>query len=395
MPDYNKFVFDEIRRIGKAWIDTNPGEHDIEQLFEKIGDMSWRRLVDNKSMKQIFEEIGVNPEGYGEPPDPPTPDPPIPSPINIPALQKQPRYGLSIASLLVNTQCNIEETLKRFIDAGANSTRINLLSALWAGVDCLPYNLTLDGKWDLFSWNTEYFERLQKIKELFNSAGINIQWTNYELYSWSKRKSGVQQNNTPWRNNINGVSWKEDDSTFQVLPDEWSKEWFKEICPLLGLDYNIFEIGNEFPEKALHERVRDYVRSIIPNALIQVNRNEDTPGQYTNMKIGKNYNFISFHGNKLKELNDLNRVYNKEPDYKTFQQFINKCPHEKGRVTFSSDGARISSDSTNTYDWEKLGEFFQHMKNLGYGIEHQSRAKMTPAPNHHMIEIDWFKKVIK
>ena len=70
MTTYDKFVFDEIRRIGKAWTDKNPGDHDNEFLFEKIGEMSWRRLVDQKTMKTIFEEIGVDPVDYGEVPVP-------------------------------------------------------------------------------------------------------------------------------------------------------------------------------------------------------------------------------------------------------------------------------------------------------------------------------------
>ena len=402
MPTYDKFVFDEIRRIGQAWFDKNPQDwmanltdDNKKFLFEKVGEMCWRRLVpifltnpdQGKSMRQIFEEIGVNPEDYGELPNP---IPPTPNP----SLTKYPRYGMSIAGLLVGTKHDIKETLKRFVDAGANSTRINLLSALWNSVDCLPF-MSLNGKWDLYFWNNQYFERLQEIKESFNSAGINIQWTNYELYSWSKRKPGPQQNNTPWRNNINGINWSTEDITFGILPDNWSKEWFKKVCPLLSLEVNPFEIGNEFPEKALHERVRNEVRSIVPNALIQINRNGDTPGQYTNMKIGINYDLISFHGRKLKEISDLNKIYIDEPDYKTFQEFIDDCPHERKRVIFSSDGARISDDFLNPYDWNKLGKFFDHMSGLGYNIEHQSRAKMTPAPNHHMIEIDWFKERVK
>lgn len=392
MIEYDKFVFDEIRRIGRAWRHKNPdsfpselSDDQIEHIFEKIGDMSYRRLEDGKSVKTILEEIGVSPADYGE-------IDPIPTPGD---LTKYPRYGLSIAALLVNTKHDIIETVKRFVDAGANSTRINLLSALWPGVDCLPFNHFYDGFWDLFDWNNQYFERLAEIKERINSNGITIQWTNYELYSWSRRKPGNQQINTPWRNNINGIYWSPEDITLtEVLPDEWSIEWFKKVCPLLDLHINPFEIGNEFPEKSLHERVRIEVLKIVPDAKLQVNRNDNKPGQYTNMKIGLMYDLYAFHGNGLKELKDLDKVYD-EPVYKTFQQFIDNCPHDKERVIFSSDGARISDDPFNTYDWIKLGVFFDYMIELGYNIEHQSRAKMTPAPNHHMIEVDWFKERVK
>lgn len=63
-PTYNDFVFGQIRTIGRAWLATNPGDHDVEQLFEKIGEMSWRALVDEKSLRTILQEIGVNPDDY-------------------------------------------------------------------------------------------------------------------------------------------------------------------------------------------------------------------------------------------------------------------------------------------------------------------------------------------
>lgn len=307
-----------------------------------------------------------------------------------------PLRGMSIAGLLVSSAANIPETVRIFSDCGVQSTRINLLSALWPQTDTLPFTRRSDGLWDLYNWNERYFERLVDIRERFNSAGIVIQWTNYELYSWSDRKPGPQQVGTPWRNNVNGVYWPADDSNFQLLPDEWSEVWVTIVQPYLKLERNVFEIGNEFPEKALHERVA----KLFPReALIQVNRNEDTPGQYANMKIGQIgglYDFIAFHGNKLKQVSDLDRIYPREPDYKTFNQFFNKCPHDPSRIVFSSDGARISADPVQTYDWQNLKEFFQEVHfNRKCSIEHQSRAKMTPFPNHHMIESEWFSSIIK
>lgn len=84
MPTYNDFVFDEIRTIGRAWRAKNPDSFPaelpdgvVEHLFEKIGEMSWRRLVGEatmttggKSMRTILQEIGVNPDVY-LPPEPP------------------------------------------------------------------------------------------------------------------------------------------------------------------------------------------------------------------------------------------------------------------------------------------------------------------------------------
>lgn len=72
--NYTEFVFDEIRTIGRAWLDTNPQPDpiNVEFLYEKIGEMSWRRLKDNKSVRQILMEIGVDPNDYLPPPPPQT-----------------------------------------------------------------------------------------------------------------------------------------------------------------------------------------------------------------------------------------------------------------------------------------------------------------------------------
>lgn len=388
MADYNKFVFDEIRRIGKAYTEHNHVS-DIEQLFEKVGEMSWRRLVDGKSVKTILTEIGVNPADYGEI------DSPITNP-NFKPLDQYPRFGMTIAGLLTGVNHDIDETLKRFIDCGVNYSSINLINASRSGNGVFPFKQLSDGKWDLFDWDERYFERLIEIREKFNKAGIVIPWCFLELYSWSNRKPGPQQIGTFWRNNVNGIYWPPDDSTLtKLLPDKWCKEFIKKVCPLLDLNVNMFRIGNELPEKPLHYRVRDEVRKIIPNAQFDVNRQDDTPGQYMNMKIGKDFNFISFHGSKLKELSDLKRNDYEDGPFDSWQDFIDDKGHDRWRVTFSSDGARTGpgKDSPdNPYDWNKLGEFADHMVSLGYGFEHQSRAKMTQSPNHHMIEVDWMNK---
>lgn len=314
--------------------------------------------------------------------------------INYSTLAFWPRMGMSIASLIVTRACNIAETIRTFADCGVQITRVNLLSALWPGVNVLPYRQRPDGLWDLYDWNSEYLDRVSEVRERCNSAGIVVQWTGYELYSFSDRKEGPQQLNTPWRHNINGVYWRADDVIFDQLPDAWTEAFYKKVVPYLRADINPIEIGNEFPEKPLHYKVRDIIKGVQSSALIQVNRNEDTPGQYSNMKIGRDFDFIAFHGRKLKQLSDLTLAYLQEPSYKTFQQFFDRCPHDPKRIIFSSDGARISNDAANTYDWGPLREFVQEIRRHGCSFEHQSRAKMTSAPNHHMLEAEWFSSLL-
>ena len=325
-----------------------------------------------------------------------------------------PRVGMSIASLIVASKCNIKETVKRFQDAGVQLTRVNLLTARWPEVDVFPYRRLPDGRWSLYAWNAQYFDRLFEVRERMNQAGIAVIWTNRELYSWSHRKPGPQQFETPWRHNVDGVYWDPGDVTLTVLPDDWSREWFKKVVPLLGMPHNAIEIGNEMPEKGLHERDADLIRAVQANAHITVNRNEDTPGQYANMKIGTGrFDRISFHGRRLQNIRpdkdaqghvirpqgDLDEIYKDEPTYKTFNQFFDNCPHDPKRVIFSSDGARkpgaAGMDPVNTYYWDELREFAREVtKHRGCSFEHQSRAKMTPPPNHHMIEVEWFRSVI-
>ena len=402
-PTYDQFVFQDSRMYARAYLQMNPDMFvgDIEHSWEKCSDFLWRAIVDGKSQRQILTEIGVNPDDYLEVDNSPITNP------NFKPLDQHPRVGMTIAGL-IGVHHDINETLKRFIDCGVQYSSVNLLSADRGGDGPHPFTQLPDGRWDLYKWDELYFERLLEIKEKFNKAGIIIPWCFLELYSWSNRKPGSQQIGTFWRNNVNGVYWPPDDSTLtRLLPDEWCKEFLKKICPLLDLNVNMFRIGNELPEKGLHERIRDEVRRVVPGALIDVNRNDDTPGQYMNMKIGRNYDFISFHGRQLKELSDLKRRDYEDGPFDSWQDFIDDDGHDKWRVTFSSDGARTdtrdssgrlltSKDSAdNPYDWDKLKEFFRHMKKLGYGFEHQSRAKMTKAPNHNMIEVDWYNEVIK
>lgn len=76
--NYDQFVFQDIRAIGRAWYDANPGadRSDIEQTFEKVGDYAWRMLVDGKSLQQCLDEVFAgqpyNPADY-LPPAPPRP----------------------------------------------------------------------------------------------------------------------------------------------------------------------------------------------------------------------------------------------------------------------------------------------------------------------------------
>ena len=357
--------------------------------------------------------------------DPAPTDPTLPA--NEAELRQMPRLGMSIAALVVCSRCNIPETVKRFVDAGVRATRINLTSALWVSpsiIDCLPFKQQLDGVWDLDNWNAEYDARIAETKERMNAAGIAVTWTLWEDYSWSNRRgfrraderdSEIPDGNLhPYRKNVQGFRWgghyngdiHEDDETLGAgdfdlstlaIPNAWAKRFMDRLLPRLGLTYNALEIANEMPEKNLHRRVRDYARRVVPGAILQVNRQSDSPGQYANHKIGRDYDRIAFHGNRLKTLADFDRRWEEEHGQAidTFTELLDFPEVEHARITFSSDGARISKDPINPYDWQKLGAVVRRVKAEGCSYDHQSRAKLSPAPNHDMIEVDRFREMTR
>lgn len=346
-----------------------------------------------------------------------------PPPIDEAALRIMPRYGMSIAALVVCSKANIRETVTRFQDAGVNYTRINLTSALWTtpnAVDVLPFRQRPDGVWDLDDWNPQYDDRIAEVRDRMNAAGIRIAWTLWEDYTSNRRgfrSVGVRDPNIPdanvhpYRKNAQGFQWwgkyngdiHEDDETLGAghfdhsplaIPNAWAKRFMARTLPRLGITYNILEIANEMPEKNLHRRVRDAARTIVPGCLLQVNRQSDSPGQYPNMKIGRDYDYIAFHGNRLRTIADLDRTWDNEPVYQTMRELLDDPTIEKSRITFSSDGARISSDPTNPYEWTSLRPFIREMKRRKVSYDHQSRAKLSAFPNHEHIEVDWFRETV-
>lgn len=347
-------------------------------------------------------------------------------PVDGSKLLTWPRHGMHISGLIVNRKCNIKETIRIFADCGVTLTDVNWLSAVWPELvkdGVFPWKRTRP-PFDLFDWNIEFFDRAQEVVERCNAAGIVVQGTLWELYSWSNRKKGPgipDANQGPWRANTNGIllggkyngDRHEDDETLgRLIPTPWCVEFLPLILTIWDATINPVRIGNEMPEKSLHQRVARLIRTYEPKALITVNRNEDTPGQYANHKIGTSTDWdrLEYHGLKAKSLRpvkdakgavkwpqgDLDRFYpTSVSSVPTFRTLLDDKRVDKSRITFSSDGARISDSPVNPYDWPKLREWFREVKRRGCSILHQSRAKMSPAPNEEMIESEWFASVIR
>lgn len=340
------------------------------------------------------------------------------TPIIDPAtLTRYPRLGCSIASIVLKRTYPIREIARIYADCGVSFTTVNLLSAEWPSMKPIhvrPFLPVPDGQpWDLYAWNSEHIERIHECREEMNAHGIVVQWCLYELYSWSRRKAGPDTPDArigPWKLNVSGVDWVGDlskawdsDMLAHVLPDQWSKDYLTRTVPHLDLAHNLFLVGNEFPEKSVHERVRDHVRSIQPGAKISVNRNEETPGQYVNMKIHREFDYLNHHGRLLKKPGDLDKTYTGNDNFPTFRSLLerpfvsmtDKNSVKQDRIIFSSDGARSSDDPVHTYDWNKLEAFAKEVIGYGASFEHQSRAKLTDWPNLHMIETDFLTKLAK
>jgi hypothetical protein len=341
-------------------------------------------------------------------------------PIDVAKLRTWPRLGCSIASIVLKREYPIRQIAQIYADCGVQFTSVNLLSAEWPSMvhqhvrPFLPAHEV--GKYDLYRWNPEHFDRVQECQEEMNGRGIVVQWCLEELYRWSIRKAGPDTPDArlgPFAkaNNVNGIDYvgpyypdkrsaeaKEWDSDMlaHTLPDPWERAYLARVQPFLKLGWNFLLCGNEFPEKSFHERVRDHVRSLLPNALVSVNRNDDTPGQYANMKIGRDYDLINFHGRHLNSQGDLDTVYpSSVSSVPTFRTLLKLAETQPQRIVFSSDGARTSDDPVHTYDYPALFAFAFAVCAYGANFEHQSRCKLSDYPNLHLIETDWLTKLAK
>lgn len=332
-----------------------------------------------------------------QPPSPPVPPLP-PMPPGPPSGNPNARVGASYYVSATNPLCDPVEFALRLSNLGVGFTRTWLLDA-WAVEGggpgtyhgFLPVNRRSDNRFDLNEFNAAYFGRLQDYTMALNARRIIPQFTLLELYAWSERKAGnlwvPDPNRGPYRNNVNGVRWGDpDDRTFgappyegQGLPDAWFSEFIGRTVEALGtLDYT-FEIGNEMPEKPLHHRLKARARAAGYAGPLQVNRNEDTPGQYFNMRIGKpdGFDTIALHG--MRDLGYLDVEYPREAEVgrpTTLRAMWRHADIDPARITLSSDGCRKTTNVEDAYDYPRLLEVAQDTLRRGASYEHQLAMKL-------------------
>jgi len=309
-----------------------------------------------------------------------------------------PRRGCSIASSAIKNTYDYKLFAQKLSDCGMNYTGINIFSAQWpsmVGNAVWPFIQQSDGQWDIRTFNPAFLDRILDYVRVMHEKKIHVTLTLLELYGWSNRKKGPDTpdaNVGPFRNNINGIKWgglyngdrKEDDETLtKLLPGPVVEMVLNQLVSPLSIPGISWKLGNEFPEKSLHEKMRNLIRAINPTANIIVNRNEDTAGQYFNMKIPTDYNMIEFHG--WDDLGFLKKDWGGPDEWpNNFDQFFKK-KNAKGQtikinhsaVICNSDGARANNDPINTYHYDNLFKVFELCVKKKMTIDHQSRVKIS------------------
>jgi len=321
-------------------------------------------------------------------------DPAQPTAIRLPALvpvdavtMGWPRHAASYYTSLTDPRIDPAEFAARLRDLGCDGTRVWLIDA-WAvgqGTGCYegyhPWTRGSKGVWDLDVVSQPYLDRLRAYVEAMNAHGILPLLSGWELYSWSDRKQGMlwvpDASTGPFRTNRQGLVYG-DDAAFEVIATggvhRFLEQFYRRVVETLnGLSYEV-ELANEMPEKALHYRLRDAWRAAGYTGNLTVNRNEDTPGQHDNMRIGQDFEGISFHGQR--DIGYLDEVYADEPTYQTFRAFYDTGSYDSWRLALSSDGCRKSTNVEDAYDYPALEAVFVDALARGFGYEHQLALKL-------------------
>lgn len=341
---------------------------------------------------------------------------PVPPGDAAPDMHAWPKFGGSYNAGMTNPACDpaLFASLNR--DAGGDFTRVNAVDAWAVGPNgpgqyagFVPWERDASGVFDLEKPDARWDERLNDYVRAQNAGGATVHVTVFDLYSWSDRKQGLlwvpDQNLGPFRRNRNNVRWgNPDDPTFLTLPDWVLLQLIARICGATKGLAVAFECGNEMPEKDMQFRIAAALRSHFTahwHPDVTVNRQEDTSGQYFNMKVGTAVDRIAYHGKA--SLAYLDEDFADEPSTRprTFRQLWDRSWPEgtvdPRRVIMSSDGCR-SNNTMDCYDWPTLAAVARDHIRRGFTFEHQSRVKMQPFLEGTLdlrkyFEGDWLRSV--
>ena len=383
----------ETATIAQTYADTHGGQ---EAAHADVSHILYRRAYERDRWPTLAHALA---EWTGV----------VPGPGPAPSVSPWPRVGLSYYASLTDPRLDLAGFFARLRDAGATLTRTWLMDA-WAVNQggpgqydgFVPFVRDADGRWDLYAVRPDFLERVRIYCDLANAYGIVPLLTGLELYTWSARKAGmlwVPDQSPLWmQRNRQGLVYRDDDA-FTKLATGGAHQWIasfygRVVAALDGLVWAV-ELGNEMPEKELHYRLRDLWRAAGYTGPIGVNRQEDTPGQFVNMKLGRDFEQLAYHGRK--ELNYLDEVFPREPTYRTFRDWFTSPACEPGRITLSSDGCRKSVTVGDVYDYDALGAVFRDALSRGFAIEHQSALKIRSFQEGRIdlndLEVAWMRSL--
>ena len=352
----------------------------------RVGDWKFTLQGDGNFVREHVptgEKIGLESIWPLKPPVPvPPPNPTVPARVE--------GVGCSYYGSPTDPDCDPVELATRFADVGAKHTRTGWMLDAWAIGEMDGSGNYLPGQYDgLHPWlespfdgfdldspNNAYWDRHGDYIEAMHDQGIHVVLTILDLYSWSEGKSNLlwvpNRDLQPMRHNINGVSWgspNDDDGGFYMLPDETLIAFTERLVDEVPSEGVTIEIGNEFPEKALHYRMADHLRRLGWAGPIQVNRNQSTPSQYDNMHIGTAFDQIAFHG--FEELSYLDEHFPDQHLYHSFREAYDSGSMNPERVVISTDGCGFNEPPY--YHKAELLEVVADAKARGFAVEHQAR----------------------
>lgn len=294
--------------------------------------------------------------------------------------------GASDYQSLGDPRVDPEEFAAALADLGVTFTRVWLIDAWATGTSetgtydgVLPVTRRADGRWDLFTWNAAYFERLRAYAGAMNQRGITPVFTLLELYSWSESKQGLlwvpDQSRGLFRNNANDVRWGHPDApTFEGLPDPWLRAFSCRVVETLDGRRFVLELGNEMPDAEMHDRLVTHLRTTCGySGEVLVNRDRNTPDLFEGMDIGRRFDRLSVHG--AETLAYLDEPHAGDGRYRTWRTLFDSGI-DMARIIVSSDGARASTDVERAYDYPALREVAIDILRRGGSYEHQLAIKL-------------------
>jgi Zn-finger protein len=278
-----------------------------------------------------------------------------------------------------------EEFLSRMRDLGVNATELWMMP--WIDDEGLfgtvsPWLPRSDGKYDLSVVNNEYWDLNCGFIDLAHQRGQVVQLCFFDLYCCSSEKQGMlwvpDRNRHPVRNNVNGVRWgdpNDDEGIYFYLPDDVLSEFIRETFRRLPQTGVYARTANESPERPMHQRLRDVIKSARPGCFVICNRQNNNSGQYRNMVINGGLDGIEFHNFDHVSYIDTPQPPGEVPN--TYEKAWAEA--DPRRIFMSTDGCRNgnTTDVGQSYNYNDIRDVLIDHWQRGFNISHQSDRKMV------------------